>query len=116
MGVAGYIVVGPVCRPVCSESLDGLGYATGTSDSFGVAVFIGVRPGGCRLRWGWLGSLGCSLVVIGFVRGRWVHFVGVVCFVRLNWVHWCAPWVWLGSFSVSGFLGVRPGILRDRSG
>ena len=43
--------------------------------SFGVAGFIGVRPGGRRVRSRSLGSLGCALRVIGFVRGCWVRRV-----------------------------------------
>ena len=95
LGVAGNIGVDPVCSPGRSVSLGLLRFAPGTSGSFGVAVFLGVCPGGCCLRWGSLGSLCWALVVIGFVRGRWVHCgppFGVVCFVRGNWVHWGAPW------------------------
>ena len=41
-----------------------------------------------------LGSLGCALGIVGFVRCRAAH--------------WCTPWS-SGSFAVSGFIGKRPG-------
>ena len=41
-----------------------------SSCSLRVAGFIGVRPGGCEVLWGVLGSLGCALGVVGFVQGR----------------------------------------------
>ena len=75
-----------------------------------------MRPRGRRVRWGSLGSLGWALVVIGFVRGRWVHCAapfGVVCFVLGNWVRWGES---LGSFGDARFFGVRPGCRGVRSG
>ena len=37
------------------------------------AGFTGVRPGGCRIHSGLLDFLGCSLGVVGYIRGRWVQ-------------------------------------------
>ena len=45
-----------------------------SSDSSEVAAFIGVHPGVGRFHPGSLGSLGCTVVVVGFVRARWVHW------------------------------------------
>ena len=69
-----------------------LGCAIGTSGSFGAAGLIDVRPGGCRVRWGSLGSFGLALVVVRFGRCRRVHRD--------------PPWV---TFGVAGFIGVWPG-------
>ena len=49
------------------------GAPCGTSGSFGVVEFIGVRSGGRRVRSGSLDSYLCALGVVGFVRDRWVH-------------------------------------------
>ena len=76
-----------------------MGYAIGPTDSFGAAGLIGVRPGGCHVRSGSLGSFGWALVVVGFRRSRWVR--------------WDAPW---DSFGVAGFIGELPGRHRVRSG
>ena len=79
------------------------------SGSLGVAEFIGVRPGGRRVRSRSMGSLRCALGVVEFIRG--------------GWVHWGAPWRSLNSFgerlggsqgSLGSFgcaLGVRSGSL-----
>ena len=57
-GVTGFIVVRP----------------SGLSGSFRITGFIGVRPGNRWIRSGSLGSLGCALGVVGFVRGLSVHW------------------------------------------
>ena len=44
-----------------------------TSGSVAVARLIEVRPGGRRIRSGWLGSLLCTLWKVGFVLDRWVR-------------------------------------------
>ena len=41
---------------------------------FGLVGFSGLRSVGCRVRSGWLGSLGCALGVVRFFRGRWVEW------------------------------------------
>ena len=39
-----------------------------------------MRPGGLRVHLGWLGSLGCALRVVGFIRARpWGHSCGLRC-------------------------------------
>ena len=56
---------------------------------------LGLAPGGRSVHPGSLGSLGGALVVVGFIRSRWVH----------PGSHWV-------SFSPSGVIGfilVRPG-------
>ena len=82
-----------------------------------------------RVRPGSLGSLGCALGVVGFIRGRWVHLVrpggcrvhpvslgSVGCVLRafgFRSVHWGVPWcrrVHPGSF------GVRTGGRRVHQG
>ena len=50
LGVAGFIRVPLGGRRVLSGSLGALGCALGTSGSFGVAEFIGLRPGGHPVR------------------------------------------------------------------
>ena len=82
--------------------------------SSGVAVFIGVRIGGCWVHQWWLDALGYALGVVGFIRGR---SVGVVGFVRGCWVHWGAPWESTDSSGVAGLFGVHPagGRVRPRS-
>ena len=64
----------------------------GSSGSFGVAGFIGVRHRGLRVLSGSLGSLGCALGVMGFDQVRGVHRG--------------AP---LGSLGSLGYIAVRPG-------
>ena len=87
-----------------------------------------------------LGSFGCALVFIGFIRclwvhsggslevvgrvrpgGRWVHLallgsLGVVGFIWMRpgdrWVHWR----WFGSLGVVGFILVLPGVCLVYSG
>ena len=49
----------------------------------------GVNPG-------LLGSLGCALVLVGFMQGRWVH--------------WSAPSCLSGSCGVAELIVVRPGV------
>ena len=41
-----------------------------SSGSFGSVGFTGVRPGGRPVHSRSLGSLGCALLVVGFIRGR----------------------------------------------
>ena len=77
----------------------------------------------------WLfGSLGFALVIIGFMRGRWIHLrsrwlllgssgvVGitrvparVVGFIRGRWVRWGSRWGSLSLFGVVAFTRVRAG-------
>ena len=40
------------------------------------ASFIRVHPSGGMVHQGFLGSLGCVLGVVSFIRDRWVHFPG----------------------------------------
>ena len=82
---------------------------------------IGVRPG--RVRWVHRGAVGvvrCRLTDIGRVRSRSMGSfgcaLGVIGYVRGDWVHWGAPWGSLGSFVVAGFLGERLGGSPVRSG
>ena len=69
------------------------------SDSFVGVGFILLRPGGRRVHWESLGSIGklfvCALVVVGFIRGRSIHSG--------------AQWVSLRLFGDVGFIQVRPG-------
>ena len=53
-----------------------------------------VHPEGRLGNQGSLYSLGCTLGIVGFIRGRWVHRG--------------APWVSSSSSRVAGFIGVRP--------
>ena len=46
----------------------------GSLGSSAVAEFIGVRPSVLQVHQGSLGSLGCALVVIGFILCCWVHW------------------------------------------
>ena len=81
-----------------------------------------------RTRWRWvhpgsLGSRGCALSVVRFIRGRWVHSVvpwwslgssGVIWFtqVTLYWVSLGSsgvPWGSLRSSGIVGFTAVCPG-------
>ena len=128
--VAGYIGLRPWSRLVRSESLGSLGCALGvirgrwvhwsvpfwSSGSYRFAEVIGVRPVGGRVYpgslWfivvhpgvhpGSLGLLGCALEVVGFIRGRRVH--------------WDALWWTSGSSRVSGFIGVHPGDCQVHAG
>ena len=79
--------------------------------SFGVAGFIGVRPVYRWIRSGSLGSMGCALGVVGFVRGLWFHWEahrGSSGFVRGLLVHLLAHWGSVVSFGVAGLIGLRP--------
>ena len=69
-------------------------HAWQSSVSSSVVGFIQARTGGRRVHPVAFGTLGCALEIVGFIRGRWVH--------------WSAPWGSSGSFGVSGFIGVRP--------
>ena len=82
-----------------------------------VVGFIQVRPWGCSVYAGTLGSLWFALRVVWFIRGlcvstrhctagRSVHpwslnsltfSLGVVGFIRGRWVHSGSPWGSLGS-------------------
>ena len=62
----------------------------------GFTVFIVVRPEGRSVRPWSLGSLGCALEVDGFVRCRWDHLG--------------TPWGSSGSSGDPGFIGVRTGV------
>ena len=86
--------------------------------SSAVPGFIGVRSGVRRFHPGLLGSLGCALGIVRFIRGRWVHrgapwwssgssgvaeFIGVDGFIGvLSWVRQVPPG------SCTGFIRVRP--------
>ena len=59
-----------------------------------------VRPGGHLVRSGSLSSVGCTLGVVAFVRGRWVH--------------WGAPWRSPQSFWFVVLIVVPRGRLRVR--
>ena len=84
-----------------------------------------------------LGSLGCALGAVGFIRGRCVHsgaplgssgsfgvfggcaLLRVVGFTRVrpgsrrgHWVRAGAPWRLSDYFGVDGFTRVRPGCRR----
>ena len=93
------------------------------------AGFTEVRSGGRRVLPGSLGSFGCTLVVVGFIRGCLVHSgppcaflsssgtgafflgcaLGIVRFIR---GHSAAYWGSSGSSCVAGFIEVRPGDRR----
>ena len=70
------------CGSWCSVRVAGFGRVSwvywGTSVSFGVAGFIGVRTGERLVRSGLLGSLLCALGFYVFVRDRWVPW-GTPC-------------------------------------
>ena len=61
-----------------------------------------MRSGGRRVHPGSLGSLGCALGVVGFIRGTLVHSD--------------ARWWSFGSYDVAGFIGLCPGRLRVHTG
>ena len=69
-----------------------------STGSAGVVGFIRVRTSARRVHSGWLGSLGCALGVVGFIRGCRVH--------------WVAPWGSSGSSAFVAFIGVRPCVRR----
>ena len=58
-------------------------------------VSLGRVCGVCWVNSGLLGSFGCALGVVGFIRGRWVRSG--------------TTWWSFGSFGVVGILRVRPG-------
>ena len=64
-----------------------------SSSSIGVVLFIQVCHVGRR---GSLGIFGCTVVVVGVIRCRWVHS--------------SAPWGSSSSFGDVGFIQVRPRI------
>ena len=119
-------------RPGNHQGVSGsLGSSRESSGSFGV---VGVRTG-CHGVHSALNSFGCTLGVIGFIRGRWVHSgvpwgssgsFRIVRFIRVHpavfrvysgrYVHSGAPWGSSGSFGVVRFIRVRPGGLRFQSG
>ena len=76
-GVAGFIVVHSGRR---------LGVPCGTLGSSKVAGFTGVHPGCRRVHPGLLGSLGCPLGIVGFIRDRWVHWVAHLWLLSLSGV------------------------------
>ena len=89
-----------------------------------------MRRWGRRVYPGSLGSLGCTLMVVGFIRGRWVPWDVPWCSLGLSGVarftgvrsvgcrvypvscfHWGAPWGSSGSSGVAGFIGLRPEVV-----
>ena len=79
--------------------------------------FIGVHPGGRRIRPRSQGSLWCALSVIGLNRCRWVYSGAPSCSSGLRpvgrrRVNWSASLCSSGSCGVAGFMGVRPGTYR----
>ena len=70
------------------------GAPLGSFSSFAFAEFIGVRATDRRVNPGSLRSLGCPLVLIVLMQGRWVH--------------WCVTWNVSGSCGVAVFIGVLP--------
>ena len=76
--------------------------AWASSGSFGVAGFIGVRPGSRWVRSGSLGLLGCALGVVWLVRGLWVD--------------WEVSRGSSGTLGVTGLFEVRTGGCRFRLG
>ena len=127
VGVVGFIrpaivVVGFIrvvwvhsCAP--RWSLGSFGRAFG---SFGCAVvcLIPARPGGYPGHSFSLGSLGRALGVDGFILVRCVHLgaLVVVWFIRFRWVHSGVSWVSLRSFGCAlgavAFILARPGCRR----
>ena len=100
----------------------------GSLGLYGVVEVTQVHPRVRSVQAGSLGSLLCSLGVVQFFRGRWVHSgarrgplgsFGVVWLTRARrvgcWVHPCRPWGWLGSYGIIGFTRVfrwiRSGLL-----
>ena len=71
-----------------------MGSHCGSLCSPGFVALTRVRHGGCCVHPGSLGSLGIVLEVVGFKRGRWVHFG--------------SPCRSLGSSVVAAFTRVRP--------
>ena len=81
--------------------------------------FTQVRPGCCRVHSGWLGSGGCALGVVGFMRDRWVHdgaSWGSSGSFGCSLGHSGVPWGWSGSLVVVGFTRLRPVGRRVHSG
>ena len=82
----------------------------GSSGSSWVAGFIEVRPGGRRGRSESLGQLWCALVVVGFVRVRWVNW-GALWRRRVRSLSLCSLGCALGRWVRSGsVIGVRSGV------
>ena len=108
--VAGFIAVRPVGGRVHQGSCVHLGVRLVSSESSGVAGFIGVHPVDRRVHPGLLGSLGCALGIVWFIRGRWVHWGAPWGSLDSSGsrVDWDVPW---GASVSSGFIGVRPGIV-----
>ena len=92
-----------------------------------VDVFTRMRPRGPRVHLRSLGSRGCALEVVWFIRGRWIHSgelrgsSGSFGVVRFNLGHalvvagFIRDPTW-GSFGVLGFTRVRPRYFRVHSG
>ena len=86
--------------------------------SFGDDGFIHVHPGGRWVHLVSLGSFGCALGVVGFIRGSsgallaldsfWCA-LSVVGYIRCRCIHSGAPRGSFGSFRFVGFIRVRPG-------
>ena len=84
------------------------GSSRGSSGISAVAGFTRVRRGVRRVHQRYLGSLGCTLLVVGFIRERCVH--------RGRRVHWGAPLASPCSSRVTGFTVVHAGVRRVHLG
>ena len=102
-GAAGFIGVSPGVVEIIRVRWVHLVTLLGCSGSLGIAGFIAVFPGGCRVHPVSLGSLGCALGVLRFIRGCWFH-CGTPCGSK-NTSH-------LGSSSSSRVAGLRHGGCR----
>ena len=63
-----------------------------------------------------MGSRGCTLGVVGFIRGRWVQAGALWGSFGVFWVHCGAPCRSTGSLWVDVFTRVRSGLHRVHSG
>ena len=105
------------------------GALCGSLGSLWVVRYIMVCPGGRRVHLGSLagapsgslsvaGLIWSALGVVGFILGRWINSacaLGVVGFIWGRWAHSRAPWESLCSFSVVGYIRVRPAGRRGHS-
>ena len=80
--------------------------------SSGVVVFTRVRPRGCCVNPGSLGSLARAMESLGSLACA----LGFVGFILSRWVRSCEPWRSLGSSEVVRFTRARPVVLRVNPG